>query len=211
MFGRSDVSQASKDFAPGNMRMANFKCTWFFEDHTYNYGWTESWFVSATDADSANLSVTNYDAKRQAIMMDTSYLVNFRVTNTDAGRDSRFYPITGSGQGTIPTTGNPVAGVWDCLLIRRDRSIGDVLGHMFLHSVPAGIFSGRNYLNGTGTPAAWYTAFTAFKTEVTGGIYLLRKEAGPGTIYVPCTTITPMRRTERRVGRPSDPLRGRRR
>ena len=196
--------------ASGNMAMPTFRATWFFQDVTYGYGWTENWWVSATDAPTASVNVTNYASKRLAFMMDTAQWTELRISNIDPPRDSYFVAPASAAFGSIAhATINP-AGVWDTLLIRRDIAGNTLLGHQFLHSVPAAIFNGRIY-NAGGLPiATWLTPYSAWQTEVQSGTYLLKKKSGSSFVYQACAAITSIRRTERRVGRPFDGLRGRR-
>lgn len=191
--------------------MATFKVTWFFEDNTDLTGWTENWWVSATSAADALTTVNGYKVARTNLLLDTTTLNAVRACSIDPTRDSTFDTASLPMQGTIPRATYPSAGVWDCLLCRRDISSGVILGHMFMHQVPAGIFVGRAYDPALISALGWVAKFAAFVTEVTGGNYLLRSRTGGGSVvYTVCTTFTGLRRTERRLGRPFDALRGRR-
>jgi hypothetical protein len=191
--------------------MANYKATIFFRDTTYNIGWTETWWLSATDPETALTQLANYPTVRKALLMSTSSMVAIRVSNVDHGRDSTYQTTGFPIAGTVNSTTYPIAGVWDCLLCRRDNNLGNTLGHVFLRTVPAGIFLGRDYAPGNISAIGWVAAFAAFVTEVTSGTYFMKdKLSGGGFGYQLCTQFVGMRRTERRLGRPFDALRGRR-
>ena len=190
--------------------MPNFKCTWFFQDTTYNVGFTETWWADAADHDSAEALVHNYVAKRMDLAQDTTFFVNLRIAKTDTPRDSKYYPPASSTPGTINSGSFPVAGVWDCLLIRRDVATYNRFGHIFMHLVPRGIFTGRLYTGILATTPTWLVRYAAWNNEVTGGSYQLRFKSGSTFAYAACVTALQRYRTERRLGRPSDPLRGRR-
>lgn len=190
--------------------MATFKNTWFFSDATYNVGWTESWYVTAADVNAAYTATSNYPSVRKALLMNTSTINYVRCANIDHPRDSLITTLVGIA-GTIVSATYPLAGVWDVLLCRRDVNTWNYFNGLFMRFVPGFVFAGRLY-NPTGAgAAAWNTAFTAMQTEVVSGPYLVRKFSPPSSfIYSPCTKFIFRYRTERRLGRPSDPLRGRR-
>lgn len=190
--------------------MAKFKMTWFFEDSVDSVGWSENWWVEAADNVTAISDVSAYSALRAALLLDSSSIVAVRACNVDGRRDSYFQQSGLPVNGTIVRATYPLAGVWDCLLCRRDVVTSDQLGHMFLHIVPAGIFIGRKYVPGNVTGIGWIAKFNAFDAEVTSGTYLLRQVRPTFTLYPPCTYFAGIRRTERRLGRPFDALRGRR-
>jgi len=196
--------------APGNMAMATFKVTWFFQDTVDGTGWTENWWCNSTTADAAYASVSNYASVRPRLMLDTSIITQVRVSSIDTPRDSLITSLVGA-VGAIAHATYPSAGVWDALLCRRDVAGYNLLGHVFFHQVPAAIFNGRVY-NPAGTVSpVWATSLTSYVTEVTNGTYLLRKKTAPGVYsFVPCTQFIGLRRTERRLGRPFDALHGRR-
>lgn len=191
--------------------MATYKITYFFGSSKYNIGWTENWWTSATDAASALATTSSYYTPRKNVLGDDFAIDAHRASNVDSPRDSLYVTATSFPiLGTVALATYPLAGVWDCLLVRRDIGTNNLIGHMFMHGVPAGIFVGRTLANPP-TPSGWTGLFNAFGTEVTGGNYLLRKKTAPTTYtYSQCTTLLQVRRTERRLGRPFDPLHGRR-
>jgi hypothetical protein len=191
--------------------MPTFRCTWFFTSDKYQVGWTENWWTTATDAPTASGLVSNYKVVRAALLSDAAKIITVRIASVDHPRDSFFAPTGYPVAGGIAEATYPLAGVWDALLCRRDLAFYNLLGHIFLHFVPAGIFVGRVYTPGSGTPSSWPSAFTAFGNEITvGGPYLLRKSTGGVITYPQCTYFNGQRRTERRLGRPFDALHGRR-
>jgi hypothetical protein len=190
--------------------MPTYKTTWFFDDPTYNIGWTESWWCNGTNASSAQATVALYGSKRLACLMDTSRLVNTRCSMVGKPRDATYFAPSSAIHGSIPSAGNPLAGVWDCLLCHRDIDASTVLGHFFMHMVPASIFQGRLFLFASALPAAWLTAYLAFQTEITSGAYYLRTKSAGNVVYVSCTRFGGDRRTTRKLGRPFDALHGRR-
>jgi len=191
--------------------MADFRATWFFNDAVDNVGWTENWWISATDAPSALAIVANYQVVRSNLLLDSSAITAIRICNVNAPRDSYYDPTGLPVAGTIARATYPLAGVWDCLLCRRDSALNNVLGHLFLHMVPAAIFTGRVYNPGAVSGVGWIAKFAAFVAEVTGGGYLLRTNPAGGPITYPVTNVfLGLRRSERKLGRPFDALRGRR-
>jgi hypothetical protein len=190
--------------------MAVFKGTWFYYDTEDTVGWTETWWGNASDFTSAVALFNGYAPVRQALMYSTSFITQVRISNVDSPRDSLIIPTAGLN-GPWVTATTPRAGIWDCLLLRRDAVANNVFGHLFLHLIPAGVFVGRTYGPVAPVSTSWNPAFAAFQAYVTAGNLLLRKRVPPAApTYPPCTQCIPRYRTERRLGRPSDPLRGRR-
>jgi hypothetical protein len=190
--------------------MATYKITFVFGSSVNAVGWTENWWVNAADANAAVNSVTNYLTVRKALMLDTAAITNIRASNIDKNRDGILASV-GGATGIIPSATQPPAGIWDCLLCRRDDATHTAIGHMFLHLVPSVIFNGRVYVPNPAGYAAWAAAMTAFQTEVKNGTYLVRKRTAPNTYsYVPCGFFDGTRRTSRKLGRPFDALHGRR-
>lgn len=190
--------------------MAFYKATWFLQSNPYAVGWTENWWVSASTAVDALANVANYKTVRAALLSDQAQITTLRVSNVDPPRDSLFDSTGLPLAGGILAASFPIAGVWDALLCRRDITLNTLLGHMFMHFVPANIFTGRAYNPGGGSGESWATKFAAFQTEVTSGAYFLREKGVSGFNYLPCSTFFGQRRTEHKLGRPSDGLRGRR-
>jgi len=192
--------------------MATYKMTFFLQNSVDNTGWTENWWTLATDAVTALGNVNNYLTVRAATLLDSCSIVALRACNVDTPRDSLYLGTSLPIAGTIARATYPAAGTWDCLLCRRDITLNNLIGHMFMHGVPAAIFTGRAY-----TPAAvsglnWVVKFANFVTELTSGPYYLRKkQTGPPPFtYGECVTFLGIRRTEHKLGRPFDALRGRR-
>lgn len=196
----------------GNIAMPQYKATWFFTSQKYAVGWSESWYTNANDPIVAQTNVANYLPKRIACLSDAALCQALRIARDGAPRDSTFMAFSTANVGLYPEATNPIAGVWDCLLCRRDVFDGSLLGHFFMRFVPAGIFNGRLYVEKTTSPATWESAFKAFGTEVTNGNYEIFKAATPiaGDFVAPFS-FQGVRRTERKIGRPFDLLRGRRR
>ena len=192
----------------GNMAMAIYKATWFGQDNTYQVGWTENWWLNAASASAAYAAVSGYTTARLPLMMNTAFFTFVRIANVDHPRDSQVTNLSPT-VGSIVSATYPPAGPWDSLLVRRDAAANSVFGHMFLRSVPQAIFTGRTYVGSVSAPV-WSPAYTTFQTAVTSGVYLLRQLISGTPSYPPCTQFIPMRRTERRIGRPFDALRGRR-
>lgn len=189
--------------------MPTYKVTYVFADNVNGVGWSEGWWAQGADAVSAGATQGNYPTVRLPLLMDTARITAIRVSNVDKPRDSVYLVLGSNPVGTIPSATRKAAGVWDCLLVKRDVTAGTLQGHMFLRMVPGDIFTGRLYTGQNLPPANWQTMFTAWVTELTGGAYFLRKKAGGITTYVACQAVTPERRTERKLGRPFDALRGR--
>lgn len=190
--------------------MATFKGTWFYTNTVYNVGWTENWYITATDAPTAYTLTSNYPTVRKNLAITTTLAQYVRISNIDHPRDSLITNLNALA-GTIVEATYPIAGVWDVLLCRRDVATWNYFNKINFHLVPAFVFVGRIYGPTGAGAAAWNTAFTAYQTEVESGPYVVHRFSPPSTIlYAPCQNFTARYRTERRLGRPSDPLRGRR-
>ena len=192
--------------------MATWHVTFFFTDTLENTGWTENWWYTSTLASGVTADAITYAQARMLLAMNTSFLNQIRVSNVDPPRDSLYIDlsaVTGL-QGNYDHTTVPAAGLGDALLIRRDVLTQNLFGHMFLRSVPAGIFTGRTY-PGSPLPTGWGTNFAAFRALFTPtSNWLLRQVVGGVVTYPGCRVFIPIRRTTRRIGRPFDSLRGRR-
>lgn len=191
--------------------MPNFRCTWYFTSSEYQVGWTETWWTTATDAPTADTAVQHYRTTRAALLSDAASIVALRISSVDHARDSYYSTYSFPVVGGIAEATYPIAGVWDALLLRRDTLSYNVLGHMFMHFVPAGIFTGRVYTPTVVSGIGWAAKIAAFNTEIIAlSAYLLRKNTAGVITYPSCQYLQPLRRTERRLGRPFDALHGRR-
>lgn len=197
--------------------MSTFRVDWIMEDVKNGVGWSERWYVTAPDNDTAADLVSGYWTKRRAITCDNVFLRFERVCNADPPRDSQFeaIPATPLNHGTIDSTTSPPMGYDMALLVRRDSATGTIFGHTFLHGLPTSIITTNREFDLSLGPVGFSAAFAALATEVTGGGYQIRKKtaAGPPPVYTPltCATYIPLRITTHRVGRPFDQLRGKRR
>lgn len=195
----------------GNIAMPFFRVTWVFKDQTYDVGWSETLLVQATDANDADTQSSGYHTKRLALTY-AHVLAQFkRVCNIDHPRDSRIFPFPTSTTGILNEATNPMAGLFDVLVCRRDVAAGTFLGRMFMRMVPMGIFIGRIYSeSGSMIPPNWNADILSFSTEVASGKYYLNKKSGASYAPVAITNFLPEYRGERKLGRPFDRLRGRR-
>lgn len=190
--------------------MATYRITMFFQDNVNVTGWTENWWVNAANGPAALTAFSGVYTSRVALLMDTCQMTTARASNVDHPRDSDYLNVGIPVLGTIAHATYPAAGPWDALLVRRDVSTNDLIGHIFMHGVPAGIFTGRIW-QVTVAPGITFAAnLTNYQTSLVSASALLRK--GPATAYTypPCTVILGLRRTQHKVGRPFDQLRGRR-
>jgi hypothetical protein len=191
----------------GNMCMAIYKLTQFFTDAVYQTGWTESWYISGSSASGCLSTFAAVATARQALLMDSSSIFAIRASNVDTPRDSLYLSSGLPLVGTIVSATYPIAGVWDCLLVTLQSSTLNMFGHVFMHSVPAGIFVGRVYVPTHTSGIGWVANFAAWVSAIVTA-NLLKRQKGP--LYNPVISVIGTRRTERRLGRPFDALRGRR-
>jgi hypothetical protein len=189
--------------------MPNFRVTGFYQDTTDLVGWSETWIVQAADAPTAANQYASVQTLANPLRFTTTSITAVRSSNIDAPRDS-FYPVLGSGTaGTISRATHPPAGVWDTLLFRWDAASNNFFNKKFFHEVPGDIFNGRVYV---GNAAYWNTPFAAYIAALvspSNGIMVRKRQAGV-PVFAALSAVTPLRRTERRLGRPFDALRGRR-
>lgn len=194
----------------GNMEMSTYKMTTFFQDNVNQTGWTESWWISAATGAAALTAWGPIPALRAALLMDTCQINNIRAAAVGPPRDSQFYVGTIPVVGTILHATYPACGPWDALLVRRDISTNTLLGHIFMHGIPVGLFNGRVYQNTVAPGIAFNTALAAYGVGLIAAAALCRQFTGGTISYPALTQIAPIRRTEHKVGRPFDGLRGRR-
>lgn len=191
----------------GNMAMPEFKATLFFQNPTNSTGWTENWYLNSGSYLSAEASVVAYIAARVACLLDTTSITAVRIANVDPPRDSQLFTLVAGNQGTIVSATYPSAGVWDCLLVSLQNASFNLFGHLFMHDVPAGIFVGRTYVPNSVPAIGWVAKKTALDAAIVAAAFQ-RKKKGP--TYEVITSSPGLRRTEHRLGRPFDTLRGRR-
>jgi hypothetical protein len=185
------------------------KTTFFFLDNVNNCGWTESWYWVLASANAALTAAVTLITTRVALLMDTCQLTTIRSVTVGPPRDSLFAASGVPALGTILHGSFPAAGPWDALLIRKDND-GTYFNKVFMHGVPVGIFTGRNYQNTVAPGIAFQTALAAYLTAANGAGASVRKIASSVVLVAPVLSYAPVRRTEHRIGRPFDPLRGRR-
>jgi hypothetical protein len=188
------------------------KITAFFRDSLNNIGWTENWY-SASSGDSITF-LNNWDssilAPRKALANDTIFIDALRMSLVDHPRDSVILSPVVNNQGTVVSATHKPVGPWDALLIRQESTTYNVFSHTFLRGTNVDIYNGRTYLS-TGTwPAAYKVLLDAYYNALVAGTALLRKNTGGTITYPPLNSWAYLRRTERKAGRPFDPLRGRR-
>jgi hypothetical protein len=193
--------------------MPFFKGVYTFENSDADVGWTHSWWTSAADWPTAGAQLAGHGQKYMAMCTANIHWRSLRISNVDHQRDSFYFNIAGTppNDGQIAWPLHPDIGYDEALLARRDNSVIESLfGHLFLHGLPKEITLGRVFV--PAGLAGWAAAYAAWQTEIEGGNYLIRKKnaVGPPS-YVLCDTISIIRVTTHRVGRPFDPLRGRRR
>jgi hypothetical protein len=185
------------------------KTTFFFQDNVNNCGWTESWYWVQANTNAALVAATPLVPLRAALLMDTCTIVALRATTLGPPRDSLFLQTGVPLAGTIAHSSYPAAGPWDALLIRKDND-GTFLNKVFMHGVPLGIFVGRQYQNTVAPGIVFQTNISAYLSAASAAGASVRKIVSGTPIYASVLTFQPLRRTEHRIGRPSDPLRGRR-
>jgi hypothetical protein len=187
--------------------MANYKITQFFTDAVNQTGWSESWYISAASAAAGLTAFAPVATARQALLNDVASLFAIRASNVDTPRDSLYQASGLPLVGSIATATYPLAGVWDCLLVTAQNTTNNLFGHIFMHDVPAGIFVGRVYVPSHTSGINWVTNFATWQTALVTATILKRAK---GPVYDAVTSVIGQRRTERRLGRPFDALRGRR-
>lgn len=185
------------------------KTTWFFRDSVNNVGWTESWWSNSTDTPTASAAFTGVIPARLALLEDTCFLDFQRCSNVDHPRDS-YVTVATTTQGTVSHVTHPAAGPWDAMLIRREAASNDVFGKIFMHGVQLDLFLGRALNIGNAAYTAWLLAFSSYITALQGIPALLRKVVAGTPTYPALSRAVTVRRTEHKVGRPFDGLRGRR-
>jgi hypothetical protein len=183
--------------------------TEFYRDEVNATGWTNKWWTTAATLDEAVTSWQPVISARASLMCTTCGITQIRASWIDHPRDSFWYTPP-NGRGTIPTTANPPLGPWEALLVRRDTSNHDVLGFLFMHGVPQTIFAGRNYDPTASYGPTWEGDMTNWLAALIAAAALIRKGPKPGT-FVGLANLTSRYKTRHAVGRPFDPLRGRRR
>jgi hypothetical protein len=189
--------------------MPQYKVTFFFQDNTNQTGWTESWWSTNTDGVSALTAWNPTFTARLALLMNYCQITEVRVANVDHPRDS-IYAGYAPGTGTISNTSHPGCGPWDALLVRRDVAPLTLFGHVFMRGIPQAIFTGRVYGSADSYMATWTANFTTWRSALLAIPAQLRKGTTTPPTYPNMTDLFGIRRTERRVGRPFDALRGRR-
>jgi hypothetical protein len=186
------------------------KGTFFISDLTNNVGWTESWYFNQASTASALSSLGTLIGPRVALLMDTCQIIAARVVTVGPPRDSLFASTGIPANGTILHATYPAAGPWDCLLCRKDSTDGTYFNKIFMHGVPVGIFNGRYYQDSVAPGVAFQTSLTAYLTAAVAAGALVRKGPASAPVTANIAVLIPIRRTEHRLGRPFDELRGRR-
>lgn len=176
-----------------------------------NVGWSESFYDNASSLSVATSDFTTLMTNRTGIMLATTVSDGYRISNVDHPRDGVVSgPPAGTTPGLLTGPGFTPAGVWDCLLVRLDVAGLTAFNKRFLHMMPAQVFLGRTYL-GAAAPAPWPANMALWLNLLAAGtIWQVRKVVAGSPVYTPITQAVPQRRTERRLGRPFDTLRGRR-
>lgn len=198
---------------PGNMAMPNYRCTAFFQDPTYQVGWSETYFLGSSDHLTCATTFATYIPTRVALMMDTSFIVAIRICDVSSARDSLMTPVPASaGQGTYNHSSVPFAGVDSCLLVRLEEGIDfSAFNKKFLHSVPANIFNGRIYLS-TSAPSPWPANFSTYQAWLLNSAnnVLVRKKISGVYNYTAIGQVSGERWSSRKLGRPFGTLVGKR-
>jgi len=188
------------------------KFTAFFRDTLNTIGWTESYYTPSGSVTTAALNAydTGVLAFRKACLSDTCFVDALRLSNTDHPRDSLILAPPVNQQGTIASATHKPVGPWDALLIRQEGPTSNVFSHLFMRGCPQEIFNGRFYVPIGTFPATFKTALDAYYAALISQGLALRKVVGGTPTYPLLTSQAYLRRTERKAGRPFDPLRGRR-
>lgn len=189
--------------------MATFKVTQFFTDTSKNIGWSESWWNNQANAAAVVTAWAPIITARAALCNTNVIITGFRVSNVDKPRDSLFGGTAGTA-GTMTLVAKVSTGPWDAMLVRRDIATNDLLGHVFMHSLTTTLFNGRLLNTGNADLTAWLAALVVYQNALIAAVALCRKIVSNTPTYPNLTTLTALRLTEHKVGRPFDQLRGRR-
>lgn len=193
----------------GNIAMAIYKATFVFKDNVNNVGWTESWWSNHADIYAAASAWLAAATPRLTLLEDTCIMQAVRVSNVDHPRDSKV-EIPSPNVGGVSHSSHPACGPWDALLVRRDNILWNVFGKIFMHGIQQDLFVGRDVAVGTAPATAFLASLSSYGTNLGLIPALLRKVVGGVATYPAFTDFRAIRRTEHRVGRPFDGLRGRR-
>jgi len=150
---------------PGNI----YKATYFFEDLQSPAGWTENFYITATNIDNARdvANTATYINARLTLMPPAYALTAVRVTNPDIPGASRITTYAaGSANGLYPTpatfASDPSEEVYDALLLRLETVTG--VRRMFLmRGLPTGVVTKTQ---GFANPAAWQPLFNSWVQQV---------------------------------------------
>jgi len=180
--------------------------TLFFQDINSSYGWTENYYYKdAADLDAALSLLLVLIPLRVAVLTDIHNLVAGRISNVAIVNDSKLVtglPVTGDLASTTITAVQP----WSSLLTRNEAS-SLYRGRTFFHGVLEDTFlPGRSYDSANANNAAWQALFTEMKDRCA-----LKHRVATVLTFTQFTAVLPMRMVERKVGRPFNLLRGRRR
>jgi len=186
--------------------MPDYQGTLFFQDNASSYGWTENYFYEGVaDIDAALALLAVLIPLRAAVLTDRHNLAAGRVSDIAVLNDSKLVsglPVVGD----VVSTNLTVVQPWTALLTRNEAT-SLYRGRTFFHGTLETTFtSGRNYDTGNPQAADWTALFTEMVDRCS-----LKHKVGLVTLLTPYSAILPLRQVERKVGRPFNLLRGRRR
>lgn len=173
-------------------------------------GWTENYFLQVADYTTCIGLVQQMNTLRMALALPDVLARALRVSNVEIFRDSQLATLT-TPAGTYVGTGTPHTSFPElCLRLRCEASPGK-RSSRFLHCIPSDNIVGDAY-----TPTAGFTtALNAFKNNFIPGFYMASRTGSravpPIYTFTALTAVIPTFLTTRRVGRPINLYRGRRR
>lgn len=192
--------------------MPMFQCTWFFENTLTNVGWSEPYLVQESDYVPAQAVMDTLNPLRLACMTSNNYIRSLRVSNIALRGDALVANYGNAAVGGIDPTAHPDAGPFDACLLRKDTDPPIYHGFLYLRGIPEDTFVGRQ-LKANGFIELG--PLPDFIAGILAGPFFFRhlQQGHPvsDATYPAITAMSGVRRVSRRIGRPFDQLRGRRR
>jgi hypothetical protein len=192
--------------------MAMFQVTCFMENVLTAVGWTEPWYISAGDYAAAKAAMEAVIPNRMGCATANTFLRALRVSDVTLRGDA-LIAVYGDGHpGTIDPTAHADAGPFDAVLVRKDTDPPIHHGFMYMRGWPEDVFVGRQIkANGFVMVGAGPSFFNSILAGTFHFRHLPVGQPVANATYPAITELTAIRRVSRRVGRPFDQLRGRRR
>lgn len=189
--------------------MADFQGTFFFRDTGRSFGWTESYYLTSTNHNTAATTLGLLATDRLAFMDPGNYLDQIRVSDINIERDSVL--VLSSPR---PGTATIAAGVkgtdpWTALMFRVESGFA-YRGRKYCHGCLNDIALSSRAYDGTNPNDA---AVQSYIANLVGNFKLKTKDTvGPPVVHnlQVISQVLPQRLVEHRVGRPFGLLVGRR-